>query len=164
MPFFSALGFAEIRRDSLLIFKLRCRSSDLNFSLSLGFCCSRWIQHFSYLCISSVVNGPLAFVRQQLFMNRDIQQVILINFHKLSFYRSLSQSSSLWWMVILVSKRVLIGFVSFSDSLLAMMFGCGGHCSGCWGHVGPVHHRSCIWFPYTPHLLLGFGCLVHVSS
>ena len=45
--------------------------------------------------------------------NHDIQEVFLINVHKLCFNRSLSE-------------RVLIAFASFSDSSLGM-FGCGGH-------------------------------------
>ena len=53
-------------------------------------------------------------------------------------------------MVILVAKRVLIAFASFSDSSLALIFGCGGHCSGCYCYVGPVHHSASIWFLYTP--------------
>ena len=60
-------------------------------------------------------------------------------------------------MVILVAKRVLIAFASFSDSSFNMMFGCGGHCSGCCSHVGPVHHSSGIWFPYTPLLPMSAG-------
>ena len=67
-------------------------------------------------------------------------------------------------MAILFAKRVLIAFASFSDSSL-VMFGCGGHCLGCFMHVGPVHHSSGIWFPYIPLLPMsaGFDCLVHVS-
>ena len=60
-------------------------------------------------------------------------------------------------MVILVAKRALIAFASFSDSSLTMTLCCGGYCSGCCSHVGPVHHSSGICFSYIPLLPVSAG-------
>ena len=32
-----------------------------------------------------------------------------------------------------------------------------GHCSSRCSHIGPVHHGSDIWFPYTPLLPISAG-------